>query len=81
MAGQAADGQIVQNQPRTRNRSAVRHNDYVCLIWQVIERAPDPCDYIVRCFSAAGPKGASLADDPVVKAAIMWLDQQPGCRK
>lgn len=30
---------------------------------------------------AAGPKGAPLADDPVVKAAITWLDQQPDCRK
>ena len=30
---------------------------------------------------AAGLKGAALADDPVVKAAIAWLDQQPGCRK
>lgn len=30
---------------------------------------------------AAGPKGASLTDDPVVKAAIAWLDRQPGCRK
>lgn len=30
---------------------------------------------------AAGPKGAPLADDPVVKAAITWLNQQPDCRK
>ena len=30
---------------------------------------------------AAGPKGTPLADDPVVKAAIAWLDRQSGCRK
>jgi len=30
---------------------------------------------------APGPKDAPLADDPVVRAAIAWLDQQPACRK
>ena len=30
---------------------------------------------------AAGVKSAPLADDPVVKAAIAWLDQQLSCRK
>ena len=30
---------------------------------------------------ATGLKGVALADDPVVKAAIAWLDQQSGCRK
>lgn len=30
---------------------------------------------------APGLKDLQLADDPVVRAAIAWLDQQPACRK
>ncbi len=36
----------------------------------------DPDEIVVP-----GPKDTPLADDPVVRAAIAWLDQQPACRK